>query len=136
MKAAGQVLLAVVSGMALAFALVVAVELFSSVVHPIPADFTGDIPELVRHYPAWVLGVAALAWAATIAAATWVASRIGGRLAGIIVAGLLACALGFNLSMLPYATWFKAAMIIAFPLACVLGIKYGRRAPSLAAATK
>jgi hypothetical protein len=52
------------------------------------------------------------------------------------VAALLACALGFNLSMLPYAAWFKAAMIIAFPIACVLDITYGGRVPSLAAGTK
>jgi hypothetical protein len=36
MKSAGRILLAVAAGMALAFALVVAVELFSSVDHPNP----------------------------------------------------------------------------------------------------
>ena len=127
MKSAGRTLLAVVAGMALAFALVVAVELFSSVVHPIPADFNGDMAEHVRRYPHWVLGVAVLAWGATAAAATWVASRIGGRLAGIVVALLLAGALIFNLTMLPYTTWFKIAMFTAFPIACLLGIGYGRR---------
>jgi len=82
MKSAGRTLLAVVAGMALAFALVVAVEFFSSVVHPFPADFNGDIPAHVRRYPHWVLGVVVLMWGATAAAATWVASRIGGRPAG------------------------------------------------------
>ena len=133
MKSAGRTLLAVVAGMALAFALVVAVELFSSVVHPFPPDFNGNMGEHVRRYPHWVLGVVVPAWGATCAAATWVASRVGGRLAGIVVALLLAWALIFNLTMLPYATWFKAAMYIAFPIACLLGIRYGRRAPSPAA---
>jgi hypothetical protein len=127
MKSAARTLLAVVSGMALAFVLVVAVEWFSSVVHPFPANFDGNIPEHVRHYPHWVLGVVVMAWAATAAAGTWVASRIGGRLPGIVVALLLAWALIFNLTMLPYATWFKVAMLIAFPIACLLGIKYGSR---------
>ncbi len=54
---AGRMLLAVVAGMALALALVAAVELFSSVVHPIPADFNGNMGEHVRRYPHWVLGV-------------------------------------------------------------------------------
>jgi hypothetical protein len=133
MKSAGRILLAVVAGMALAFVLVVAVELFSAVVHPLPADFDGNIPEHVRRYPQWVLGVAALMWAATAAAATWVAARIGGRLAGAVVALLLASALVFNLSLLPYTMWFKIAMPAAFAAACLLGVKSGRRAPSPAA---
>jgi hypothetical protein len=127
MKAAGRTLLAVVAGMTLAFALVVAVEFFSSVVHPFPPNFDGNIPEHVRRYPGWVLGVVVLMWGATAAAAAWVASRIGGRLAGALVTLLLASALAFNLSMLPYVIWFKIAMPAAFFVACLLGIRTGRR---------
>jgi hypothetical protein len=119
--------------MTLAFALVVAVEFFSSIVHPFPAGFDGNIPAHVRRYPHWVLGVVVLMWGATAAAATWVASRIGGRLAGALVTLLLASALAFNLSMLPYVMWFKVAMPAAFFVACLLGIRYGTRAPSPAA---
>ena len=135
MKSAWRTLLAVVAGMALAFALVVAVEFFSSVVHPFPANFDGNIPQHVRRYPHWVLGVVVLMWGATAAAATWVASRIGGRLAGALVTLLLASALAFNLSMLPYVMWFKIAMPAAFFVACLLGIRHGRRVPSPAAVT-
>lgn len=134
MKTAGRTLVAIVAGMAVAFALVVAVELFSSVVHPIPPDFDGNIPEHVRRYPGWILGVVVPMWGATAAAATWVASRIGGRPAGALVTLLLASALAFNLSMLPYVTWFKIAMPAAFFAACLLGITYGRRVPSPGAA--
>jgi hypothetical protein len=127
MKSAVRMLLAVVAGMAVALVLVVAVEWFSSVVHPFPADFNGNIDEHVRRYPHWILGVVVLAWGATAAAATWVASRIGGRLAGIVVAVLLALALMFNLTMLPYTVWFKVAMPITFSIACALGIRFGSR---------
>ena len=130
MKSAARTLLAVVAGMAPAFALIVAVELFSSVVHPLPAGFDGNIPEHVRRYPDWVLGVVVPMWGATAAAATWVAARLGGRLAGALVTLLLAWALAFNLSMLPYVMWFKIAMPAAFFVACLLGVRYGRRAPS------
>jgi hypothetical protein len=134
MRSVGRTLLAIVAGMVLAFALVVAVEFFSSIVHPFPPGFDpsapGSIPAHVQRYPGWVLAVAGLMWGATAAAATWVASRIAGRPAGIIVALLLASALAFNLSMLPYVMWFKIAMPGAFCVACLLGIKYGRRAPS------
>lgn len=135
MKSAGQALLGVVAGLALAFVLVVAVEFFSSLVHPFPPGFDGNIPEHVKRYSQWVLGAVVLMWGAAAAAAAWVASRVGGQLAGILVALLLAWALIFNLSMLPYAAWFKIAMPAAFSVACLLGIRHGRRVPSAAAGT-
>jgi hypothetical protein len=64
-------------------------------------------------------------WGATAAAATWMASRLGGRPAGAVVTLLLAAALAFNISMLPYAMWFKIAMPAAFFIACLLGIRTG-----------
>ena len=133
MTSAVRALLAVVAGLALAFTLVVAVELFSSVVHPLPADFDGNIPDHVRRYPGWVLGVVVPMWGATAWAATWVAARISGRLAGAVVTLLLASALAFNLSMLPYVTWFKIAMPAAFFVACLLGIRLGGEVPVPAA---
>jgi hypothetical protein len=128
-------LLAVVSGMALALALVAGVEVFSAAVHPMPADLQENIPEHVRRYPHWVLGVVVLAWGATSTAATWVASRIGSRLAGTIVALLLAWALVYNVTQLPYTMWFKIVMLGVFPIACLLGIAFGARRPLRAAAT-
>jgi len=133
MKTVVRTLLAVVAGMVLAFVLVVAVEFFSAVVHPFPAGFDGNIPEHVRRYPGWILGVVVLMWGATAAAATWVAARIGGRLAGALVTLLLASALAFNLSMLPYVMWFKIAMPAAFFVACLLGVRHGSPVPSPAA---
>lgn len=125
MKYAGRTLLAVLAGMALAFVLVVGVEFFSSIVHPLPPDFHGNMPEHVRRYQTWVLAIVVLMWGATCAVATWVASKISDRLAGILVAFLLEWALVFNLTKLPYATWFKVAMFVAFPIACLLGIRFG-----------
>lgn len=127
MKAAMRAAVGVVAGMVLAFVLVVAVEAFSSVVHPIPADSNGSIPDHVKRYPHWVLAVVVLMWGATIAAATWVATRIGNRVAGGAVALLLAWALIFNLSMLPYANWFEIVMPIGLLIASAIGIRYGTR---------
>jgi len=127
-------LVGVVLGMALALALVVGVELFSAVVYPIPADLQGNIPEHVRRYPHWILGVVVPAWGATATAATWVASRVGNRLAGIVVALLLAWALVFNLTALPYTMWFKIVMFGVFPIACLLGVWSGTRTASATSA--
>ncbi len=129
MKYVLRTVLAVVAGMALTFTLVVAVEMFSAVVHPVPPGFDpnapGAIPAHVQRYPGWVLAVAGLMWGATAAAAAWVASRIGGRLAGAVVTLLLAAALAFNLSLLPYVMWFKIAMPAIFFVACLVGIRSG-----------
>ena len=126
LKSVIRTLLAIVLGMALAFALIVAVEWFSAVVYPNPADIR-QMGEHVKRYPAWILAVVVLAWGATIAVATWVATRVGNWIAGSVVALLLALALIFNLLSLPYAMWFKIVMFSAFPVACILGIRSGRR---------
>jgi hypothetical protein len=127
MKAEIRALLAVLAGMAVAFVLVVLVEMFSAVVHPLPPELVNDIPEHVRRYPSWILGVVVPMWGATGFAAAWVAARIAGRVAGAIVTVLLALGLAFNLAMLPYPLWFKAVMGCTLPIACLLGISYGSR---------
>jgi hypothetical protein len=95
--------LGVAAGLALTFALVVGVEAFSAVVHPVPEGFDGSMEttcEHVRNYPAWVLAVAIILWG-------------GAAGAGTAVAALVAAALGLNISMLPYPWWFSAGAAIA-----------------------
>jgi hypothetical protein len=124
MTTALRTLLAVVAGVALAFVLVIAVELFSAVVHPVPPGSTGNMDEMCQHvarYPHWVLGVVVLAWSATAFASTWVARRIGNRLSGIAVILILTIAIVFNVFKLPYAMWFKVVMPSCFLVACYLG---------------
>ena len=73
MKSALRNLAAVCLGMILAFLLLVGVELFSAVVHPLPADFGGTQEEMCRHvarYPQWVLAVVVPLWAVTAFAGT------------------------------------------------------------------
>src|SRR4051812_45249912 len=123
MKSVARIPLAVVAGVALLLALVVAVELFSAVVHKFPADFKGNIGQHVKGYPHWILSVFVLAWSATSTAATWIAPRIGDRLAGAAVAMLLGWALVFQLDTM----WLKVVMFSAFPVACLIGIKCGAR---------
>jgi hypothetical protein len=125
MKSVLRAVFAVVAGMALALVLVVGVEMFSAVVHPIPEGFTGTMDEMCQHvarYPDWVLGIAALAWSATAFVSTWVATRIGNRWAGLVVLVILTIGIAFNLSKLPYAMWFKVVMLTSFNVACCLGV--------------
>jgi hypothetical protein len=125
-----RVIAAVFAGLLVSFILVVALELFSAVVHPLPADFGGTMEEMCRHverYPAWVLAVAALAWAVTALAGTWTAQRIGNVYSAAIVGLLLLAALVFNVSKLPYPMWFKVATLLLIPAAIVAGSRLAMR---------
>jgi hypothetical protein len=128
MKSVLRCILGVVAGLGLAFVLVVALELFSAVVHPVPADFTETMEEICEHvarYPDWVLGIAVIAWSATTFVSIWVARRIGYRTGGLLVALVLAVAIVFNITMLPYALWFKVVMLSCFAIAGYLGFSRG-----------
>jgi hypothetical protein len=116
---------AIVAGLGLALALVVGVELFGAVVHPLPADFDNSMEQMCAHverYPAWVLAVVVPLWAVTGGAGTWLAGRLGNRGCAITVGLLLVTAVVFNVSMLPYPLWFKLAAVIAVLAAAIAGI--------------
>jgi hypothetical protein len=117
--------LSILAGMTLAGGLVIGVELFGAIVYPTPPGFTGTRDEMCQHvarYPQWVLAVVVAAWSATAFASTWVATRLGRRTAGVVVGLLLILALAFNVSMLPYALWFKVTVLACVPIACLLGV--------------
>ncbi len=123
---------AVLAGLLVLFILVVAVELFSAVVHPLPEDFGGTNEEMCQHverYPDWVLAIVVPAWAVAALISTWTAQRIGNLYSSAIVGLLLLAALVFNISMLPYPTWFKIANLLVIPTAILVGNRYSRRQP-------
>lgn len=120
----------VACGLLLAFVLVIAVEGFGAVVHPLPKDFDGTTEQMSRHierYPAWVLAAVVPMWAVTTLGGAWVARKVGGFYAAAFVGLLLLAGLVFNVTKLPYPAWFKAATLIVIPTATILGV--GRPAP-------
>jgi MFS family permease len=132
MKTALRVIAGVLAGLLVSFILIVLVELFSSAVYPFPKEFgeTIEHEEMCLHverYPNWILAVAALAWAFTAFLGTWIAQRIGNLYSAAIVGLLLVAGLVFNVSMLPYAIWFKIVILIAVPAAIVAGIRWSKR---------
>lgn len=111
---------ATVAGLLVASMLVIAVELLSAVVHPVPEGFGNTADEICRHverYPQWVLAAVVPAWAATAFAAAWTARRLGNLVSLTIVGLLLLASLAFNVAMLPYPLWFKIANLMAIPAA-------------------
>ncbi len=126
---------AIAAALVVIFILVVAVEFFSAVVHPVPADFDGSMEEMCRHverYPAWVLAVVVPLWAGTAFAGTWVAGRLANRGCALFIAFLLLASLVLNISMLPYPYWFETAALIGISAGIWLGLKWSR--PPLAIA--
>jgi hypothetical protein len=124
MKSALRAVVGVVAALFVALVLVIAVELVSAVVHPLPADFDGSMEQMCRHvenYPAWVLAVAVPAWGAIALVAAWLARRIGGLVSAAIVGLLLTAAVVCNVSMLPYPIWFTIAALIAIPASSLFG---------------
>jgi hypothetical protein len=110
MRQALRVVLSIATGLVVALVLVIAVEMLSAIVHPLPPDFGGSEDELcehVRRYPQWFLAIASVLWAATTLLSCWLARRIGNRGCGLTVGLLLLAAVLFNMAMLPYPMWFK-----------------------------
>ncbi len=128
--------IAISAAIIVAFVLLVAIELFSAVVHPLPSDFGNTTEETcadVERYPTWVLAIVVPMWAGTAAASTWIAARLGNLACGLAIGLLLLAALIFNISMLPYPLWFKIACLIAIPAAIAL-VVFRTRRNSIAAA--
>lgn len=123
-------LLGIFLGAVAVFVLVVAVEMFSSVVHPFPEGMDlNDKEEMCNHvarYPDWVLAAVVGLWGFTAFLGTWIAQRIGSYWASGVVAALLLWAVLFNLSMLPYAVWFKVVMPMAVVMAIAGALRLGR----------
>ena len=111
-----RVALAIIAGIAVALAMLAAVEGFGVWAHPFPTGFGGTHDEICAHvtrYPAWVLAAVVPMWAAASFVCTWVAGRFASaRIAATVMAALFATALGVNLGMLPYPAWFR---LTAFP---------------------
>ncbi|QEH35918.1 hypothetical protein OJF2_44750 [Aquisphaera giovannonii] len=126
-------ILAALAGMLAAFALIVAVEAFGAVAHPVPDGFGGSMEEVCRHvegYPRWVLAAVVPLWGLAALAGTGIARRIGGVYASGAVGLLLLVGLVFNLSKLPYPAWFQVANLLVVPAAIVAGSRSsGRRRP-------
>lgn len=115
-----------IAGLAVAFILVIAVELFSAVVHPFPEGFEGTKDEVCAHvekYPAWVLAAVVPMWALVVFCSVWVARKIGGLATSIVVGALLLVAVGFNQWMLPYPRWFEIANFVTLPLGMLGAIR-------------
>ncbi len=120
----------IVAALAVAIVLLIAVEIFSNVVHPVPAGFDQSMEQMCQHvanYPDWVLAVVVPMWAGIAFASTWVAARIGNRACAIFIGLLLLVGLVFNVTQLTYHLWFKVVILTAIPLAIAAALLVSAR---------
>ena len=106
--------------------LLVAVELFSAIVHPFPADIEGPHEEICAHvarYPHWVLAAVVPMWGGIAWIGVWLAGRLGNRISSLTIAVLLLAAVTFNLSMLPYPLWFQLVQGVVVVFAVISGYR-------------
>jgi hypothetical protein len=126
---------AIIAGMIVALVFVVVVELFSAAVHPVPPDFKGTMEEMCLHverYPPWVLALVVPAWAGAAFAGTWISGRIGNGKCALCIGLLLIAAVVFNVSKLPYPTWFKIVNLLVVPTAILLASRLSIRRKAIA----
>lgn len=130
MTSAFRIVGALVAAIAVVFLLLIAVEFFSSIVHPLPADFDNSMEQMCQHvarYPHWVLAAVVPMWAVIAFLGTTIARRLGNRPCAIVIAVLLLAAAIGNIAMLPYPMWFKIVQPVAILIATLPGV---RRKPS------
>lgn len=112
------------AGLAAAFFLVILVELYGEKIHPLPPGAGDSMEAVCAHvaaFPDWILATVVPMWGLTAFAGTWVAGIIGRAVPCLVVGALVLAALALNLSMLPYALWFKATMPPVALAGAVLG---------------
>lgn len=115
---------ATLAGFAASFSLVIGVEVFSNIVHPLPSDFSHEPEAVCLHvakYPTWVLAVVVGAWGLTATIGTWISQKLGNVYSASVLGLLLVAGVGLNISMLPYPIWFKVVIMIVMPIAAFVG---------------
>lgn len=116
---------ALFAAVAVTLALVIAVEIFSAVVYPVPEDFDGSVEQMCEHvarYPHWVLAAVVPMWGATAFIGTWIAGRVGNRPCAIFIGVVLLAAVVWNVAMLPYPLWFKLVQPVVVAITVVYGV--------------
>lgn len=123
-------ILAVLLGLVVGFLVVVAIELVSHRLYPLPAGIDpSDAEALAAAVAQMPLGAFLLllaAWLGGTLLGSWIASRVGrGYVPGIVVGALFLIAGIANLLMIPHPVWFWAAAVVVFIVATFLGTRLG-----------
>lgn len=125
-------LLAVILSIAVAVGLFMVIEGVGAILHPWPEDFAGTFEEIahqVETYPTWALALlGGVGYGALMFLCTYIATRLGHNRNpwhGYGVGVFLFAIVVFNLTQLPYPTWYGLLMFTALPTTAYFGTKLG-----------
>jgi hypothetical protein len=133
--AAVRIILGIVIGVALGFALVMAGDYLNRMLFPMPPDLQITNPEAIRDYMASapvtsLLGMP-VTWTVAAGAGAFAAAIIAGRAwTGWIAGALMFAATLLNLALIPHPLWMLVAAIVFVPAAAWFGAKFGAPKPS------
>jgi hypothetical protein len=129
LQSTGAILLSLVA----ALFSVAGLEGLSTILHPWPTDFAGTSEEIamqVETYPTWaVAGLGGVGWGGPRVVSAWLATRLGSNrkpIHGYFIGVILISAVIFNVSMLPYPTWFSLMNMVVLPTALYFGVRLGQ----------
>ena len=121
---------AAVTGLVIAFVLIMLIEKLGHFIYPPPADLDFSDPEALRPYIATLPFLALLfpmiAWVVATFAGTVVASKIGTanpKSFGIIVGGLVLAGTIANLVMIPHPLWFSLVSLVAVAASAWIAVR-------------
>lgn len=126
---------AVVGGIVAAFVVVMAIELVSSTIYPIPSGDVRAMGEAIANLPAGAFALVLAAWAAGVFLGVWIATRFARSwVAGVLVAVLFLGACIANLMTLPHPVWFSATGIVLVVVSAAVALRLGTPARTMRAA--
>lgn len=126
-----RVILAVVAGVILAFAITFGTELLWQQLAPMPAGSNMSDPAAVAAFietaPLTAMLTVLFGWTLAIFAGTFTAARLGrrGEWPGWVVLALFLAATGANFFMLPHPVWFVVAAVVLIAVSGLLGSRLG-----------
>ena len=127
-------ILAVIAGLAVAFLVIIVIEMINHAIYPLPEDVNPldaqSLKSAMAGMPAGALAGVVLAWILGALAGSFTAAKIagsGGLLPGLVVGIFLLLGSVLNMAVLPHPVWVWAAALILIPTASVLGTRLAGR---------
>jgi hypothetical protein len=131
-------ILAILAGLLVALATIVALEYLGMSLFPLPAGVTledeADLARLVAEAPTGKLLWVALGWALAALLGGWTAARLSHdhrRIAALCVGGLMVVGVAATVAAIPHPGWMVAAgLLLPLPLAWLAARLAERAAPT------
>jgi hypothetical protein len=135
-KAVGRSVGAVLAGIMVAMILMIALEMLSSHLFPLPPGVDLHDHESIRQHidslPMGAFAIVLVAWAVGSFAGSWVAARLAGRarlIHGLVIGVFFLAASVMNMLMIPHPLWMEISAVFALAGPSYLGARLAAAGP-------